>query len=106
MTTISYETFTLSTHQYAAELTSQSHQTLYWLNRQGYLSNEDTTELLKRMIVVPIKNQPKFGQRLIERFFGKDSDENSYVFPITLLEDGLTQLETPTGDKPNLKVIK
>lgn len=102
----SYESFTLSTQQYAAELTSQSHQTLYWLNRNGYLNNEDMTELLKRMIVVPIKNQPKFGKRLLERFFGKDAEENSYVFPITLLEDGLTHLEVPSGDKPNLKVIK
>ena len=106
MSTFGYETFTLSTQQYAAELTSQSHQTLYWLNRNGYLNNEDTTELLKRMIVVPIKNQPKFGKRLLERFFGKDSEENAYVFPITLLEDKPTHLEVPSGDKPNLKVIK
>lgn len=100
------ESFTLSPQQYAAELTSQSHQTLYWLNRQGYLSNEDTTELLKRMVVVPIKNQPKFGKRLLERFFGKDSNEDAYVFPITLLEDGLTHLEVPNDDKPNLTVVK
>jgi len=103
---MSLETFTLSPQQLVAELTSQSHQTLYWLNRQGYLSNEDTTELLKRMIVVPIKNQPKFGKRLLERFFGKDSEENAYVFPITLLEDGLTHLEVPNNDKPNLTVVK
>ena len=100
------ETFTLSANQYAAELTSQSHQTLYWLNRQGYLSNEDTTELLKRMVVVPIKNQPKFGKRILERFFGKDSNEDAYVFPITLLEDGLTHLEVTNNDKPNLTVVK
>lgn len=100
------ESFSFSVSEYGAELTSHSHQTLYWLNRQGYLSTEDTTELLKRMIVVPIKNQPKFGKRLLERFFGKDSEENAYVFPITLLEDGLTYLEVPSGDKPNLKVIK
>ena len=102
----SYESFTLSTQQYAAELTSQSHQTLYWLNRNGYLNNEDTTELLKRMIVVPIKNQPKFGKRLLARFFGKDSSEDSYVFPITLLEDALTHLEVTNNDKPNLTVVK
>ena len=100
------EQFSFSVPDYSAELTSQCHHTLYWLNRNGYLNNEDTTELLKRMIVVPIKNQPKFGKRLLARFFGKDSSEDSYVFPITLLEDALTHLEVTNNDKPNLTVVK
>lgn len=102
-----YESFNHSPQDYCAELTSQSHQTLYWLNRNGYLDNESTEHLLKHMVVVPLKNNPKFGQRLIERFFGKKSSENAYVFPITLLDEkevyGSPDLG---GDKPTLKVVK
>lgn len=99
------EKFSYSPQAFSAELTAQSHQVLYWLNRNGYLNNEDTTDLLERMIVVPIRNNKKFGQRLLERFFGKDANERTYVFPITLLEDKDTY-EAPEKDKPTLTVVK
>jgi hypothetical protein len=102
----SIEQFSFSVSEYGAELTAHSHQTVYWLHRQGYLNDEQTLDLLKRMVVVPIKNEKKFGQRLLERFFGKDSSDNAYVFPITLLEDHETQLEVDNNDKPTLKVVK
>ena len=99
------EQFSFSVPEYVAELTAQSHQTLYWLNRNGYLDNEDTEHLLKHMITVPIKNQPKFGSRLLSRFFGKDSSDSAYVFPITLLD--ANEVYTGTSeDKPVLKLIK
>lgn len=99
------EQFTFSVPEYGAELTSQAHQTLYWLNRNGYLDNTETEHLLKHMIVVPIKNQPKFGSRLLSRFFGKDSSDTAYVFPITLLDETETYA-SPEQDKPTLKLIK
>lgn len=101
------ERFSFTPHEYGAELTAQSHQTLYWLNRNGYLNNKDTTDLLERMVVTPIKNNKKFGQRLLERFFGKEADETTYVFAITMLEDKQTYKDHETSDdKPNLTVVK
>lgn len=99
------EQFSFTVPEYGAELTSQVHQTLYWLNRNGYLDNEDAEHLLKHMIVVPIKNSPKFGSRLLSRLFGKDASDSAYVFPITLLDESETYA-TPGQDKPTLKLIK
>lgn len=99
------EQFSFTPYEYGAELTSQSHQTLYWLNRNGYLTNEDTLHLLQHMVVVPVKNNKRFGRYLLERFFGKDTDESAYVFPITLLEENETHLES-SNDKPTLTVVK
>jgi hypothetical protein len=100
------ESFNFSIDEYASELATQSHQTLYWLNRNGYLSTEDTEDLLSRMIVTPVRNRPRLGQRLLARFFNKDSAENSYVFPITVVDDVYHHDDNSTGDKPKLKVVK
>jgi len=100
------ETFNFGIDEYGAELTQQSHQTLHWLNRHGYLSNEDTVDLVSRMIVTPVRNRPNLGQRLLARFFNKESQENSYVFPITLVDDVYAQKHTDGDDKPTLKVVK
>lgn len=101
------EQFTFDIDEYGSELTTQSHQTLYWLNRNGYLSNEVTEELLSRMIVTPIRNRPRLGQRLLARFFNKDSQENSYVFPITLVDDCYSNsVSDNTDNKPNLTRVK
>lgn len=99
-----YETFTHTVDDYAAELTGHSHQTLYWLHRHGYLDAEDTAELLSRMVVVPIRNNPKFGERILGRFFGRDSTDNSFSFPITLV-DAIDNEEVPSKGKPNLTVV-
>ena len=99
------ESFSFGIDEYGSELTQHSHQTLLWLNRNGYLSKEDTENLLSRMIVTPVRNRPRMGQRLLARFFGKDSAENSYVFPITLLEDACNP-QDEKSDKPNLKLVK
>jgi hypothetical protein len=103
------EQFSFGIDEYGAVLTSHSHQTLYWLNRNGYLNNEDTEMLLSRMVTVPVRNRPSLGARLLKRFFDKDSTENSYVFPITLLDDVYTTKDTkdePDDHKPNLTVVK
>lgn len=102
---MNYEAFTFTTEEYGSTLTEQSHQTLYWLNRNGYLSNKDTEDLLSKMVVVPIRNHKNFGQRLLNRFFGKNSESNSFVFPITLLED-VVKAKDDHEDKPTLTVVK
>lgn len=100
-----YESFNHTVDDYAAELTGHSHQTLMWLHRHGYLDAEDTEELLSRMVVVPIRNSPKFGQRLLNRFFNRDSGDNSFSFPITLVDIEYEQ-EEPRKGKPDLKVVE
>lgn len=100
-----YEAFTFDTEDYARELTGQSHQTLYWLHKHGYLDAEQVTDLLSRMVVVPIRNNPKFGQRLLARFFGDECASNSFVFPITLIDaDADKPVKSPK--KPKLEIVK
>lgn len=98
-----FESFNFTVDTYAAELTSHSHQTIYWLNRNGYLNAEATEELLGRMVVVPVRNSPKFGERLLARFFGHDCAEAAHVFPITLLE---AEEQRKRKGKPKLEVVK
>ena len=103
-----YESFSFDTDDYARELTAQSHQTLHWLHRHGYIDGEQTEELLSRMVVVPIRNNPKFGQRLLDRFFrkGDDSTKDSFTFPITLIDDDRRASDVPKKGKPKLEVVK
>ena len=101
-----WESFQHSVDSYAQELTGQSHQTIMWLHRHDYINTEQAEELLSRMVVVPIRNSPKFGERLLARFFNKESAENSYVFPITLVDDVYYQKNNTGEDKPTLKVVK
>lgn len=102
------ESFNFSVEGYSTELTNQSHQTVYWLHTHGYLNNEQTIDLLERMIVVPIRNNKKFGSYLLERFFGKTSSDNSFVFPITLLDEksNFDGSYKTTPGKPQLKIVK
>ena len=100
-----YETFSFVVDEYAQELTGQSHQTLMWLYNNGYLNDEQIEDLLSRMVVVPIRNNPKFGQRLLDRFFGRESTGNSYVFPITLVGEH-QPVAVRKKSKPKLEVVK
>lgn len=103
-----HDIFNFSVDEYSMELTNQTHQTLYWLNRNGYLDAEQTINLLEKMVVVPVRNHRKFGSYILERFFNKKTSENSFVFPITLLEDksNFDSYDKTTPSKPQLKVVK
>lgn len=100
-----FEHFSFSIPEFGTELTQHSHQTLYWLNKHGYLDNETTDYLLSRMVVVPVKNTPGLGERLLNRLFSKDADNNVYTFPITLV-DGVDVENDTKGDKPTLSLVK
>jgi hypothetical protein len=105
------ESFRFSIDEHAGQLTEQTHQTIYWLFRHGYLNEATTNDLLSRMVVVPIRNHKWFGRRILERYFGveDDSNENSFVFPITLLERSIpldTAPPEPKKGKPKLKVVE
>lgn len=101
-----YESFEYTPQTLAEHLTSQSHMTLYWLNRNGYLNNETATDLLSRMLCIPIRNKPSIGHRILNRFFKKDEADTSYKFPIVLLEDNGIHNSSDTNSKPTLTVVK
>lgn len=101
------ESFNFSIDEYSTELTCHSHQTIYWLNRNGYLNGEQTVDLVSRMVVVPVRNNKKFGQRLLDRLFNRESDERDFVFPITLLEpQGTYEGDDDSEGKNNVKKFK
>ena len=104
------ESLTFSISEYTAELTQNSHQTVLWLARNGYLDEADAEDLLSRLIVTHVKNQPTFGQRLLDRFFGRDSNENAHVFPIVLLDSifctDSNMAQKKKRSKPKLEVVK
>lgn len=101
------ESFNFSVEGYSTELTCQSHKTLYWLHQNGYLNDEQTIDLLERMVVVPIRNNKKFGSYILERFFNKKSSDNSFVFPITLLDEksDFDSGDKTTPEKPQLRIV-
>lgn len=101
------EYFSFTPTEYGGNLTAHTHQTIYWLNRNGYLTNEQTEDLVSRMIVTPIRNNKSFGRRLLNRFFNKDASESVFAFPISLLDDTILGVDDePESDKPTLKVVK
>ena len=108
-----YVSFQFSLGDYTEELTSQTHQTIYWLVNNGYITKEQSIELVSSLVVTAISNKKGWGQRIKERFFGVKEEENVWVFPIVKLEDWSqgrladeeNKRKTPKG-KPNLTVVK
>ena len=93
-------------HEYAGNLTAQTHITLEYLVKNKYLTVEQCNDLSSRLVVATIQNEKSFGKRLLERFFGKDDDNtNRYVFPLVSVDPIVTD-ETPSHKgKPKLKLI-
>lgn len=98
--------FIFTAAELAQQLTQATHVTLAWLYKHGYLEDHDYEELMARMVVTPIKNTPGFGERILRRFFNKESTSDSFIFPITLLDEPLeSDTETVSG-KPSLTIVK
>lgn len=105
-----FETFNYTPTELAAQLTAQTHGTLSWLLNHDYITKEQYDELASSLVVTAIQNKPHFGSRLLNRFFKKDRDEGSWVFPITQIDEYTRNNDpTPTAPKkikPNLEVVK
>lgn len=103
-----FETFSYTPVELAESMTSTVHDTLGYLNRNDYLSNEDYDELMNTLAVYAMPNRKGFGQRLRERFFGKDENESAFVFPIVEVDPTLFGTNSPKNKKrqPTLNVVK
>jgi hypothetical protein len=85
---IEYSSITMSPTEYQAKLTAHSHETIRYLARKGYLTDDEKTiELLETIVVVPIANNHLFG-RIREYLFGKDSkeDRESVCYKVTQID--------------------
>lgn len=104
-----FETFSYTPVELAAQLTVQTQNTMVWLLNNGYLTEEAYTELIDSLVVTPIQNK-NFGYKLLKRFFNSTKDENSWVFPITQIdESSRNNTESDPKNKkgkPNLEVVK
>jgi hypothetical protein len=74
--------FEYTPDEYAAELTTQTHETLGYLLRNGYLGKDDYHYLTGALVVAPVRNDKNLPQRIFERFFKDAPAEEAWVFPI------------------------
>ena len=103
-----YETFSFSIDEYAGALTENSHNTFAYLARNGVITEEQYEDLTSRLVIVPVRNHKSFGQRILERFFTKDSTDNTFVFVLADIGDNAIKKQAvPKGkSKPKLEVVE
>lgn len=99
---MNYDSFQFTAIDYAERLTNHTHVTLGWLVNNGYISVEDYHDLSGRLIVTPIKNSPSWGRKILNRFFGNEPEEITYVFPLVLLSpEANSPVEDDSDDDNN-----
>ncbi len=108
-----YESFNYSPTDMAEQLTRATHDSLGYLVKNKYITIEQYNELLGKLIVIAVPNKKGYGKKLLEYFFGEDSEENAWVFPLVEVAThyasatpekpkNVTKLKT----KPKLEVVK
>jgi hypothetical protein len=101
-----YESFTHTPAEYAATLTNQTHMTLDWLANREYITREQWDTLTGTLVVTPIQNNKNWGTKILDRFFKKDAESNTYVFPIVQLDEYIPPSKAkPTKAKPTLELV-
>lgn len=84
----------------AGRLTNQVHVTLEYLYNDGYLTVEQYDDLTARLVVCPVRNKPKwFGERILNRWWGKEDNENMWVFPVTSMQPARRNEATEEGNE-------
>jgi len=103
-----YETFIYTPIELAESMTVTVHDTLTYLRNREYITDADYEHLSNTLAVYPMPNRKGFGKRLLERFFGKDSTENAYVFPIIQIDSSYTNnpANSKGKTKPKLNVVE
>lgn len=101
-----YETFSYSPVELAESMTTTVHDTLVYLYNRQYISESDYEYLVGTTAVYALPNRPGFGKRLLGRLFGKNSNENSFIFPIVEVDPDRFYKNDQGSGKTTLKVIK
>jgi len=99
-----YESFTHTPAEYAGALTNQTHATLDWLVNNKYITSEQWETLTGSLVVTAIQNNKTWGTKLLERFFNKEAESNTYVFPLAQLDEWVRST-TPKPTKPKLEIV-
>ena len=102
-----YETFSYTPVELAESMTNTVHDTLVYLVNHQYISESDFEYLMSTTAVYALPNRKGFGSRLLERIFGKDQNENSFIFPIVEIDPNHSYGPSKKGNgKPVLNVVK
>ena len=100
-----YQSFSHSPPEYAAALTNQTHVTLGWLVSRNYITPEVHEELVSTLIVTGVQNHKTWGIKVIEHLFNKEATDDSWVFPLVLVDKFVEETEIPKPTKPKLEIV-
>ena len=103
---VKYETFNYTPIELAESMTGTVHDTLTYLYRHEYITQEEYDHLSSTLAVYAMPNRKGFGRKLLERFFGKDETESAFVFPIITIDPMYANVPANKDKKPNLNVIE
>ena len=106
-----YQSFSYSPTDLAEQMTSATHDTLAWMYKNEYITQEEYDTLAGRLVVMAVPNKKGYGRRLLEKMFGSDASENAWVFPIVEVADhyapaASNKPKNVTKLKPKLEVVK
>lgn len=102
-----FETFSYTPIELAESMTNTVHETLKYLYSKDYITEQEFQHLYSTLAVYAMPNRKGFGQRLRERFFGRDESDNAFAFPIVEIDTRYKNTEPKTkGKKPKLNVVE
>jgi hypothetical protein len=93
----SYQSFSYSPTELAAQMSGATHDTLAYLWKNKYITTEQYNELSGKIMVMAVPNSKGFGRKLLDYFFGDKADDNAWVFPIVEVS---THYKSATPEKP------
>lgn len=100
MSTHNFDTFSYTPAELSESMTTTVHDTLHYLFRQDYITEEEYENLTNTLAVYAMPNRKGFGKRLLERFFGESTSESLWVFPIVSIDTSYNNIDS---NKPNAK---
>ena len=102
-----YESFSYTPIELAESMTGTVHDTLNYLVRNEYITVDDYNHLSSTLAVYAMPNRKGFGRKLLERFFGKNENEDAFIFPIIEIDPVYAyKNESKPKTKPSLNVVK
>lgn len=92
-----YQSFSYSPTDLAEQMSAATHDTLAYLWKHKYITTEQYNELSGKLMVMAVPNKKGFGKKLLDYFFGENTDDNAWVFPIV---EVATHYKSATPEKP------